>query len=617
MKEQSTSIIKDLQDSNNELKNLKEAYKRISENQEVQGDAAKNMKEHMLNYLNFIDAMISANDIDIEDHNTLCSLLGDKYYDGALIKEQEDLWLSEKARDEKERDDSYNKWMNSDNTPLGIAMFYYHYFRYCMFDLQVKNDEKEYQRWYADELAFDEISENTSELFTRSPEIRKIARDNINNMLLSLESGNYKSDVIDLNWKDKYMDQLQAKWYKYDEEGNKIIDSEKIKSDLDRADELSEGEFEALLLLCKDNDIQLGENVTRENIKECVFEALEIMMFANLDDKNNRSTPYESLSLEERKLYVMLYEDKNESDALAMDGFLDDMPTGEGLDINGNAHSYDEDNWNIRFMVYASPETERKIFLQYCSRVVVDWDYNRNPCWDGFTLHIDLDGYDDPIYGRQSPLNLYPRGAYVALFHEFGHYLDDILGNGITGGFGYKTGKEKLTNTLLEEVKKGIFIDLTTYCNDSSVNISLTEDEKNQIVNGMCCRDNGQDITEGWTEDMVSAYNGLVEAYNNDSNLIENRPWDNSESCYKYEAVTDIYSGATDNRVDWGIGHDSKTYWYSVFNNPKGSFGKEFFAEMFSFEMTYSPLNQYDITSSVLGESTKKYDEIINSIEVK
>ena len=197
------------------------------------------------------------------------------------------------------------------------------------------------------------------------------------------------------------------------------------------------------------------------------------------------------------------------------------------------------------------------------------------------------------------------------MFHEYGHYLDDVLGDGNANGMGYSSEQYDLSSTIRDEVKADIKNNLVNLCDD--LNIPLSDEEIDEIVNTIVSPNTGNDDTSGWTDDMKDAYNKLLMAYNFVLSPYRVPTWVPGESVSEsLEGVTDVYTGVTDMRINWGYGHRDYTpsYWYPD-GTMSSNVGKEFFAESFSHNFTRSPRNQVVNTQNVLGESYDTYEQMV------
>jgi len=342
------------------------------------------------------------------------------------------------------------------------------------------------------------------------------------------------------------------------------------------------------------------------------------------------ATPYENLTQGERELFVYLYEEKHPEQASIMNDFTEGIPEGYGFDVNNKLHSFDDDNINIRFMVYASPEPEKTLFLQYAPQVEVIWDCECTPNWgyyepnepDGYKdgkyrLHIDLTGYVIPPSSKRVPECDNPRGPYLTLFHEFGHALDDLYMDNQQDGLTV-TQSMGLNDKVVEEVKKDVEdkIRYTWYLNGGKW---VLKPEQVSEIASVICGPTPDKLPSDWTQDMRDAYNQTLAGYNNNhKNSLKYGAWDVSSSV-TYECVTDVYWDVTDNQITYSSGYAHRpdgngSYWYNSDGTWKHYPASEFWAENFSYAMTYSPYGQEDATNNVFPESQQMYQDKVQEM---
>lgn len=609
MRNQSGAAIVALKKENEELEELKVVYRNISMDSKLEGEAADAMRQHMLACYDLVDVCIRVNEDDIADHMKLYDTLTNEYYDGGEILRQQSLALAEKSRDEAERDKCRDEWLNNDNILVSSA----NYWRYLWYCGEVNRDEREYQYWLAKEKKFDEFESATAGLFADSVSIRDTLDIGIMSLNSNFDGFSYQIDSNKENWESIIADYLVSKWKITDENGLLIeYDYEAIYEAIGELPDISDAKYEALNKVIKENCIFLDPPVNKGNLETKLLEYTTNIITSNafMSSEGYPESPYDRLSPFSRFVYVALYEKYNAEDTMKMNLFLKDIPKGVGTDVNGKFHSYEQDNWNIRFIVYTAPEEYRKLFLENVEGITVQWDCNFNPKWKGEkqTLYIDLDGYVDSEGNKCAGESNNPRGAYVTLFHEFGHSLDDRLGDGELNGKGYLSEQADLTKIICEEVKEDIAINLKEYCSKKS--ISVDDDQIKIIANSIIC--SGSVSYTDWTEEMIKAYEGLLEVYNGNDTSITFTTWDTTIISESYEGITDVYCGVTDNKIDWGYGHRNyvPSYWYSTSGALNSSVGKEFTAEAFSHYMTNSPKGQIYYTNNVLDNSLNEVDKM-------
>lgn len=409
-------------------------------------------------------------------------------------------------------------------------------------------------------------------------------------------------------------------YYVYDSFGNKQYNVQLIFDKLSETDKMSESELQAFKKVLCELGIEIDDNEPVDKYKDIVF----CMLDANIKDSNGEFVehPYDQLTVDQRRLYVLYYEERNPEHKEKMDRFTRDMPKGMGIDYNNKPHSYDDDNINIRFLVYTAPESEKELFFRTAEKVEVNWECDCGAYYgtddDGVRrIHVDLTGYVTENGYKYSGIGADLRGAYTTLFHEYGHYVDDVIVDGKADGKGYISEQNNLTETIREEVANDIKNNLLNYCENES--IYLEEGQPEIIVAAIVGPDIGEDRKAGWTDNMVKAYDGLIEAYNESGSSYHVDTWNAKESDRNaYVGVTDVYDGVTDMQIEWGYSHTKDqfpNFWYDENGKITSHVGKEFYANSFSHNFTRSPKEQLTNTERVLGDSLEEYYRINDSVK--
>ena len=622
----SASVKMTCNDFINHLRSEIDAYKTIDNRisaflsgESSTSESITGIKTQMGDYSLVMGTLCTSNEADISDAGTLMELVGNETLDGRLIFHEQKA-ASEEASSCRGKASSA-RYKGDNATEPGESARYYAEASY--WDGKAWIAEQRYNFYKRKEERYDEINAASASLFTKSSVGRTKAYQLLALMHDSFVEGKYVFTADHIQLRNDCNKVIKEKWEK-----DGAFDGEKAFEGLKDCENMTVAEFNAFVSFLNDNGISVPGDISKEELKTAVEKAL-------LDKiAKNSGTPYENLTQEERELFVYLYEENNPEQAAILDEFTKDMPTGMGVDYDGNPHSFDNDNINIRFMVYVSPEPEKTLFLEYAPEIEVVWDCECKAYWgydekkepsgyeDGkYRLHIDLTGckyYDD--LGNEHVVNPEidnKRGAYVTLFHEFGHALDDLYLDGKQGGR-IASRLIGLNGQIVAEVKEDVKNNVILTCNNNGIN--LTEKQIKKITDVICGAKPDNLPTE-WTDEMREAYEKTIYEYEqNFEDASQYGAWD-INSTPKYECVTDVYWGVTDCQIcdpDYGYAHrpgGGDSYWYNskgkIYNSP----ASEFWAENFSYAMTYSPKGQIDATVAVFPESYEMYTNAVQEMK--
>lgn len=246
------------------------------------------------------------------------------------------------------------------------------------------------------------------------------------------------------------------------------------------------------------------------------------------------------------------------------------------LESGDNNMLNDDDKRNIKYLTYTAPEPYRSIFLTNLNSFMIgDGDlYDKDK--KGIAQYKHRTGQDYIDYNYPSCFGSDPRGPYTTFFHECGHCIDDNADAAKFWGwdteyFEYysdELGKTNLHDLILYDVYRN---ENNPY---SVVNIANDINAKGGPGAGA----NVENVIRAFCEgDNSSLSPNELAMYNSISSKMSK----NIKNDAKYEAVSDVYGGVSDNEFRNGYGHDNdKGYWDDE-SNP----GKELWAEFFSYKM--------------------------------
>ena len=261
----------------------------------------------------------------------------------------------------------------------------------------------------------------------------------------------------------------------------------------------------------------------------------------------------------EKEKVIRDYEKKHQKEAEIFDKFLDG-------DDSGNLTK--DDIRNIKFLVYTSEEPFISIYLKSLSKYKIK------------TTNLDKGAYYQPwkhsvSYTYPDSFNEDPRGPYTTFFHEGGHAIDDLSDK--AKWIGSDTEKFRVHSEAMDkEVTLREAIEYDVYYNKDNPH-SMTS-IANKII---ASKKSGSD---GNIKDVIDAFKfGNTSKLNKDDlklyNAVKNEYLRTTGKDERYEAVSDVYGGMSNNELRTGYGHDTN-YW-----KDKSKVGKELWAEYFSYNM--------------------------------
>ncbi len=393
-----------------EIDAYKEIDSRISKflsEEESSSESITGIKTQMGDYSLVLTTLWVANQDDITDANSLMNLVGDETLDGRLIfREQQE------ARDDESTCNgrAYSASVSARNaTQPGEAERYEAEASYWRGQAWAANSR--YNYWKKKEQRYDEINAASATLFTKSYSGRNMAYQLLALMRSSFSDGKYNISDDRQQLRDGCKDAILDGWNK---DGQ--IDADKVFEDINNCENMNDIEYEAFIKYLNSIGIAVPQDCSRDNLKQIIQDTW-VEGFQNLplyDDNNNIiPSPFDSLTYEQRKLYVLLYEDKYPDDA-------DQMSNISTIFENDGYLGWEEDLYNIKFLTYTAPEPYKSVYLQNVKKITTgqlstkDW-----PHASGGSFCIIAEEWFKPP--KKS-------STYDVFFHETTHCIDYFLG---------------------------------------------------------------------------------------------------------------------------------------------------------------------------------------------
>ncbi len=265
LKAQCDSAIQILEQENEAIRILQKNLENFIVDDELVSEAYVALKEQISDYLTITSVMITANEYDIEDLNTLKEAVGDEELDGADISQNQSTALSDKNTYLSKF--SYYEQKARGTFLLNPERRLYEASADFYGSLAVIAERK-YNLYVKKEQKYDEIEAATQNLFSRSSSLRSIAKQGMASITGAFQDGTYHIDM-DASWRIDYQAEFnqmiqntKADFMTTNDAGEQEYNWEYIQEFLERdADEVSEMEYLAFVDLVSEMSPEDLENL--------------------------------------------------------------------------------------------------------------------------------------------------------------------------------------------------------------------------------------------------------------------------------------------------------------------------------------------------------------------
>jgi len=271
----------------------------------------------------------------------------------------------------------------------------------------------------------------------------------------------------------------------------------------------------------------------------------------------------------ERDLMVKYYEARHPDNAKKIKEFLTPV---------SKCGSHDDEIQDIKYLAYASPEPYHFVFFKYLPKINIREHHESGTQYfqvgpiGGKNVYIDIGRV---ITESGGPGNAIYPGGYTVFFHEIGHAIDYIIGDG-----------KYCSVSLNDEIVQDVEDNLRAYIASMPVSAPLTPENIQQILDSL---QKGQTTTgdadlDKTRTDVTDYYRMVLHGG-------------------EHYGTSDVYGGATGNNILGTWGHTSSNngdpYWDSI--DPS----VEFFASAFSHYLTGYSLSIQSIETYLPTASTE------------
>jgi len=334
-------------------------------------------------------------------------------------------------------------------------------------------------------------------------------------------------------------------------------------------------------------EIKDGRATRTEYVRTGVFEIVSESVLKNIErqirEMESSSTPFSTSP--ERLLYIKYYELQNDTNRRAMDGFLTPIK---------DAGLYD-DILEIKFISYQSPEPYQELLFKYLEDIkIVDNKGER-------AQHYKTE--ERAIYVNFSNLS---GNGYRTFFHEIGHAIDYAMG-----------GHEKYESNELLKTLEG---EVTGHIESVIAKHTTNELEQKSVLNALKFDGERSDLT---TPEQQAIYDRVVRDYLKIFDISDSRNLRNSTASMIFGGFTELairtdpISGDTVGRGH-GIYHpfaldddgNPRRMWYDPEKGPTNAQNREFFADIFSTNVTQDT-DRINANNNFFGATIAKMEDMI------
>jgi len=283
------------------------------------------------------------------------------------------------------------------------------------------------------------------------------------------------------------------------------------------------------------------------------------------------------------------------------------------------------DNIYIKYYLYTAPEKYRKITILALPNIPIQTtSLELGPShYSSYSAGMKYSG----VYLRYQSDFLYdPKGKYTTSLHEIGHGIDFSVAGGYSAGTAVYT-QEVILSPTAQLPENGI---VNTWTDKYGMHVEMTEE--GAIYYDVYYNENNPHSVISIANDLVVNQNSLgnvevvVDALYNGTDksslsatdiLLYDAVVKKMQSVPKspdYEAVTDVYGGASGNLLTNKSGYKHTDEYWQEANNPNNDVqGKELWAEYYSYVMT-GDSNKINITKEYFPTATVLLEGYIDEI---
>lgn len=246
VKEQCDSAIRKLEQDNQNIRVLQRRLEAFIVDEELSSESYWTLKEQMYDYLTVTSAMVSANDLDLEDFRSLKELVGEEDLEGAVILPAMDRAWTDINTFFDQSTEYARKSQSHAMTPMGtwygeVAVYY---------GARAAIAERKHQHWREQEEKFDGINGSTCHLFTRSLPLREAAKKGLESIAGAFQEGTYVVNQ-EASWRTEIdqaglavIQSVKESFLTHNSDGETVCDWKRIETWLSgNPDEVSEFEY--------------------------------------------------------------------------------------------------------------------------------------------------------------------------------------------------------------------------------------------------------------------------------------------------------------------------------------------------------------------------------------